>query len=104
MLEKIAHKISNEKIKWHKADVICDDWGIDFDVIILGANFLFNIVSDMNYEQSQKLMIRKSADALTVEGIFLWIVHTHNVQRNGLIIPMRILYGKAQTGMETSEK
>ena len=35
---------------------------------VLGANFLFNIVSDMNYEQAQKLMIQKSSDALTVGG------------------------------------
>lgn len=68
MLEKIAHKITNEKIKWHKADVICDDWGTEFDVIILGANLLLNIVSDMNYEQSQKLLIQKSVDALAVGG------------------------------------
>ena len=68
MLERIAYKITNEKAKWHKADVIQDDWGTGFDVVILGANFLFNIVSDMNYEQAQKLMIQKSSDALTVGG------------------------------------
>lgn len=48
--------------------MIYDDWGNDFDAVILGDNFLFNIVSDMNYEQSQKLMIQKSADALAVGG------------------------------------
>ena len=68
MMERIAHKITNEKIKWHKADVIYDDWGTGFDVVTLGANFLFNIVSDMDYEQAQKLMIQKSADALAVGG------------------------------------
>ncbi len=68
MLERIAPKITNEKIKWQKADVIYDDWGTGFDVITLGANFLFNIVSDMNYEQAQKLMIQRSADALAVGG------------------------------------
>ena len=45
-----------------------DEWGTDFDVVILGANFLYNIVSDMDYEQSQELMIRKSANALVVGG------------------------------------
>ena len=68
MMERITHKITNEKIKWHKADVIYDDWGTGFDVVTLGANFLFNIVSDMDYEQAQKLMIQKSADALAVGG------------------------------------
>ena len=68
MMERIAHKITNEKIKWNKADVTHDDWGTGFDVVTLGANFLFNIVSDMDYEQAQKLMIQKSADALAVGG------------------------------------
>lgn len=78
MLEKIAHKITNEKIKWHKADVIYDDWGSGFDIVTLGANFLFNIVADMNYEQAQKLMIQKSADALAVGGhIFVDYAYTH---------------------------
>lgn len=68
MLRKIANKIKNEKIKWNKADVVYDDWGIGYDVVILSANFLYNIVSDMNYEQSQELMIQKSANALAVGG------------------------------------
>ncbi len=37
MLEKIARKTADEKIKWHKADVVYDDWGTGYDVIILGA-------------------------------------------------------------------
>lgn len=68
MLERMAHKITNENIKWYKADVVRDDWGSGFDVVILGANFLFNIVSDVNYEQAPKLMIQKSADALAAGG------------------------------------
>ena len=77
MLERIAHKITNEKMKWRKADVIYDDWGTGFDVVILGANFLFNVVADMNYEQAQKLMIQKSANALSVGGhIFVDYAYT----------------------------
>lgn len=68
LLERMAHKITNENIKWYKADVVRDDWGSGFDVVILGANFLFNIVSDVNYEQAPKLMIQKSADALAAGG------------------------------------
>ncbi len=77
MLERLAHKITNENIKWHKVDVIYDDWGSGYDVVILGANFLFNIVADMNYEQAQKLMIQKSSDALAVGGhIFVDYAYT----------------------------
>lgn len=68
MLGKIADKVTNEKITWNKADVICDDWGTGFDIVFLGANFLYNIVSDMNYEQAQELMIRKSSNALAIGG------------------------------------
>ena len=90
MLEKIAQKTADEKIKWHKADVVYDDWGTGFDVIILGANFLFNIVSDMDYERAQKLMIQKSADALAVGGhVFVDYAYTqypekwfHNPEEN----------------------
>lgn len=82
MLKKISHKITDEKIKWHKADVIYDDWGTGFDVVILGANFLFNIVSDMNYEQAQELMIRKSAAALALGGhIFVDCGYTKNPEK-----------------------
>lgn len=70
--------------------MIYDDWGNDFDAVILGDNFLFNIVSDMNYEQSQKLMIQKSADALAVGGhVFVDYAYTqypekwfHNPEAN----------------------
>lgn len=90
MLERIPRKVTNEKIKWHKADVIYDDWGTGFDVVTLGANFLFNIVSDMDYEQAQKLMIQKSADALAVGGhVFVDYAYTqypekwfHNPETN----------------------
>ncbi len=82
MLKKISHKITDEKIKWHKADVIYDDWGTGFDVVILGANLLFNIVSDMNYEQAQELMIRKSAAALALGGhIFVDCGYTKNPEK-----------------------
>lgn len=84
--------------------MIYDDWGNDFDAVILGDNFLFNIVSDMNYEQSQKLMIQKSADALAVGGHFFWIMDTRYIRKNGFIIPMRILYRKVPTVMGTSEE
>ena len=68
MLGKIADKVTNEKITWHKADVIYNDWGSNFDVVILGGNFLYNIVSDMDYEKSQQLIIQKASNALTVGG------------------------------------
>lgn len=82
MLKKIPYKITNEMIKWQKADVVYDDWGAGFNVVILGANFLFNIVSDMNYEEAQKLLIRKSANALVLGGhIFVDCGYTQNPEK-----------------------
>ena len=69
MLNRISRKISNtQNIHWHKSDVINDEWGTGFDVVLLAANFLSNIVSDMDYKQAQELMIKKSAEALMPGG------------------------------------
>ncbi|MBE5962770.1 MAG: class I SAM-dependent methyltransferase [Lachnospiraceae bacterium] len=69
MLKKISKKATGmNNITWHKADVIHDEWGKGYDCVILGANFLLNIVSDMDYEKAQELLIQKSADALLTGG------------------------------------
>lgn len=69
MLDRISAKISStQNIQWNESDVINEEWGIGFDVVLLAANFLFNIVSDMDYEKAQKLMIQKASDALVYGG------------------------------------
>ena len=77
MLDKIPAKISGaQKIQWRKADVINEEWGTGFDVVLLAANFLFNIVSDMDYEHAQELMIKKASDAV-VSGGHVLIDYSH---------------------------
>lgn len=72
MLNRIATKISGTpNISWHKSDVINDEWGTGFDIVLLVANFLSNIVSDIDYEKAQELMIKKSAQALVSGGYVL---------------------------------
>ena len=72
MLNRIAAKMSGaQNIRWHKSDVINDEWETGFDIVLLAANFLFNIVSGMDYEKAQELMIKKSADALVSGGYVL---------------------------------
>lgn len=69
MLNRIPMKIEgNPNIRWYKSDVIKEDWGNGFDVVLLAANFLFNIESDMDYEKAQEFMIKKAADALLPGG------------------------------------
>ncbi len=69
MLEKIGPKARGLKdITWRMADVIRDEWGGGFDVVLIAANFLFNIVSETDYRQAQELLIRKAAKALHPGG------------------------------------
>ncbi len=69
MLNKISQKSKGVKnITWHKSDVIKDSWGNGYDVVMLAANFLFNIVADIDYDKAQALVIKKSADALVSGG------------------------------------
>ena len=50
---------------------------IVYDVVVLGANFMCNIVSDMDYESAQKLLIQKAADALVSGGhVFIDYAYT----------------------------
>lgn len=69
MLKKIDAKLEGtENVEWRKSDIIKDEWEIGFDVVLLAANILFNIVSDMEYEKAQKLLIEKSAKSLLPDG------------------------------------
>ena len=83
MLNRIVTKISNaENIKWYHSDVIHDEWGTGYDVVVLGANFLCNIVSDMDYESAQKSLIQKSADALVSGGhVFIDYAYTSHPEK-----------------------
>ncbi|HCL04442.1 MAG TPA: hypothetical protein DHW61_18880 [Lachnoclostridium phytofermentans] len=70
MLSKIDSKTEGlSNIFWYKADVINDDWGNDYNIVVIAGNFLFNIISDMDYEKAQKLLIDKSAKSLVSGGI-----------------------------------
>ena len=83
MLGRISAKISSsQNICWHKSDVINDEWGTGFEVVLLAANFLTNIVSDMDYEKAQELMIKKSADSLVSGGyVFIDYAYTFHPEK-----------------------
>ena len=69
MLAKIPEKVEGlNNIQWRKADAVRDDWGKDFDVVVLAGNILYNIVSDMDYAKAQELFIQKAAAALVPGG------------------------------------
>lgn len=79
MLNKISDKAKGiQGISWEKSDVIKDDWGHGYDVVMLAGNFLFNIVADMDYDKAQALVIKKVADAL-VSGGHLYIDYNYTL-------------------------
>lgn len=69
MLDKLLQKTKGmNNIDWRKADVIQDAWGNGFDIVVIAGNFLFNIVSEMEYKETQRLLLQKAADALVSGG------------------------------------
>ena len=60
MLNRIKAKAEGlGNIHWKKSDVINEDWDKGFDVVLLAANFLSNIVSDMDIGNTYKIFSSK---------------------------------------------
>jgi SAM-dependent methyltransferase len=69
MLERCKVKIKQySNARCYYADAVHEDWGKDFEVVVLAGSILLNIVSDMDYAQSQVLFIKKAAQALRKGG------------------------------------
>ena len=69
MLNKLHQKAKGmNNINWRKANVIQDAWGNGFDVVVIAGNFMFNIISEMENKEAQRLLIQNAADALTPGG------------------------------------
>lgn len=69
MLERAKRKAgSTENLTLYQADALKEGWGKDFDVVVLAGNLLVNIETDGDYQQAQRLFIRKAADCLATGG------------------------------------
>lgn len=69
MLDRCELKIKPlSNANCYYADAVVEDWGREFDVVVLAGNILLNIVSDMDYSQAQALFIRKAGEALKNGG------------------------------------
>jgi len=69
MLARIPQKAGGlSNFKYFKADALKDDWGKDFDVVVMSGNVLVNIVTDGDYKQAQELFIKKASDAVKQGG------------------------------------
>ncbi|MBR6666319.1 MAG: methyltransferase domain-containing protein [Lachnospiraceae bacterium] len=70
MLAKIPSKAEGmDNITWKMADVIAEDWGNDYDAVVIAGNFLMNIISEESPEYAQRLLIKKAKSALKPGGI-----------------------------------
>lgn len=69
MLDRCKLKIQSlNNASCYYRDAISENWGSDFDVVVLAGNILLNIVSDMDYSTAQQLFIKKAAAALKYGG------------------------------------
>ncbi|MFZ5351084.1 MAG: class I SAM-dependent methyltransferase [Bacillota bacterium] len=69
MLERIPHKAKGlTNLTYYKSDAVIQDWGKDFDVVVLAGNILLNIESEMDYRQAQELFIKKAANSVKTNG------------------------------------
>jgi SAM-dependent methyltransferase len=80
MMSMIPGKIRGLKnISFYKADALKDDWGKDYDVIVMAGNIMINIETPGNYKEAQQLFIKKAAAALKTGG-YLYLdfdLHAH---------------------------
>ena len=84
MLSRIPARAGGVRgFTYRQADAIRDVWGGGFDVVLLAANLLFNIVSDaMSYSAAQRLLIDKAAAALRPGGhVFIDYGYTLHPER-----------------------
>jgi len=55
-------------IAWHRKDALKEPWGEGFDAVVLAGNVLFNIVTDGDYGEAQRLFLRRAYEALKPGG------------------------------------
>jgi len=57
-----------ENIRFRQADIFNSPWGTGYDVAIVGANLLVNIVTDRDYKRAQKNLLERAYEALKTGG------------------------------------
>ncbi len=76
---KISEKVKAlDNIAWQKADALTDEWGSDFEVVIIAGNLLFNLVTEMDYMRAQELLFEKASKAL-IPGGYLYIDYAYTM-------------------------
>ena len=69
MLARIAAKAAGlPNIAWSLKNALEESWGENFDVVVLAGNVLFNIETEGDYMEAQRLFLRRAYDALKPGG------------------------------------
>ncbi|HWT75164.1 MAG TPA: class I SAM-dependent methyltransferase [Mobilitalea sp.] len=71
MLNSIRKKCTLPNLRYQYIDAISDDWGMEYDIVIMGGNLLHNVEGDISYKDIQALFIRKASLALNNGGHLL---------------------------------
>jgi SAM-dependent methyltransferase len=83
MVGRIPEKIIGmDNIKYYKSDALINDWGKGYDVVVLAGNVMMNIETDGNYEDAQKLFIKRASEALRIGGYIYLDFYLHKNPEN----------------------
>lgn len=68
---RYARKRASALLNLHidQADMLCRDWGEDYDVVLLASNLMNNIDTDWEYKQAQKKLLTQAQRALKPDGL-----------------------------------
>ncbi len=69
MLKRARHKGAQlQNFACYRADALTENWGEGFDAVVLAGNLLVNIETDGDYQNAQRLLIRKASECLLTGG------------------------------------
>ncbi len=57
-----------KNIEYCCLDAVYEDWGSNFDVVVLAGNLLHNIEANIPYDEAQQLFLQKAAASLRIGG------------------------------------
>jgi SAM-dependent methyltransferase len=80
---RISEKtIDMNNIKYYQLDALRNDWGNNYDVVVLAGNVMMNIETDGDYEYAQKMFIKRASDALKRGGYIYLDFDLHSNPEN----------------------
>ena len=94
-LARIAAKAEGlPNIAWGMKDALKESWGEGFDAVVLAGNVLFNIVTEGDYMEAQRLFLRRAYEALRPGGhAYLdFDCHPHPARMSGPSKSERVIF------------